>query len=72
MLKISGINDLYRLYVGELTGELEFYCVAFPVGYAPVSVEEFNKEEMNQEYALGYKLGSEGVPWQRLPRGYRP
>jgi len=72
MLKMSGINDLYRLYVGQLTGELEFYYVAFPLGYVPASVEEFNKEEMNQEYNLGYKLGSEGVPWQRLPPGYRP
>ena len=72
MLKVSGLNDLYRLYVGQLTGELEFYYVAFPVGYVPVSAEEFNKEEMNKEYELGYKYGSEGVPWQRLPPGYRP
>ncbi|HEY1385266.1 MAG TPA: patatin-like phospholipase family protein [Dongiaceae bacterium] len=72
MLKISGINDLYRLYVGELTGELEFYYVAFPIGYMPVSAEEFNKEEMNKEYDLGYKYGTEGIPWQRMPPGYRP
>jgi predicted patatin/cPLA2 family phospholipase len=72
MLKVSGLNDLYRLYVGQLTGELEFYYVAFPVGYVPVSPEEFNKEEMNKEYELGYKYGSEGVPWQRTPPGYRP
>jgi predicted patatin/cPLA2 family phospholipase len=72
MLKMSGINDLYRIYVGQLTGELEFYYVAFPRGYVPISVEEFNKEEMNQEYNLGYKMGSEGVPWERLPPGYRP
>jgi hypothetical protein len=72
MLKVSGINDLYRLYVGQLTGELEFYYVAFPIGYVPISAEEFNKEEMNQEYNLGYKLGNEGVPWQRLPPGYQP
>ena len=72
MFKVSGINDLYRLYVGQLTGELEFYYVAFPRDYVPVSVEEFDKEEMNQEYNLGYKLASEGVPWQRLPPGYQP
>jgi hypothetical protein len=72
MLKMSGINDLYRLYVGELTGELEFYYVAFPIGYVPVSAEEFNHEEMNKEYDLGYKLAGEGVPWQRLPPGYKP
>lgn len=72
MLKVSGINDLYRLYVGQLTGELEFYYVAFPVGYMPVSVEEFDKEEMNKEYDLGYKYGTESIPWQRTPPGYQP
>jgi predicted patatin/cPLA2 family phospholipase len=72
MLKMSGINDLYRLYVGELTGELEFYYVSFPPSYVPVSVEEFNKEEMNKEYDLGYQYGTEGIPWQRLPPGYQP
>lgn len=72
MLKISGMNDLYRLYVGQLTGELEFYYIAFPIGYVPISPEEFNKEEMNKEFDLGYKLGSEGVPWERLPPGYQP
>lgn len=72
MLKVSGINDLYRLYVGQLTDELEFYYVAFPVGYMPISVEEFNKEEMNKEYDLGYKYGTEGIPWQRYPPGYQP
>jgi hypothetical protein len=72
MLKVSGMNDLYRLYVGQLTGELEFYYVAFPVGYKAISAEEFNKEEMNQEYALGYKYGTEGIPWERTPPGYTP
>jgi predicted patatin/cPLA2 family phospholipase len=72
MLKVSGINDLYRLYVGQLTGELEFYYIAFPRGYVPVSTEEFNKEEMNKEYDLGYQMGSDGIKWERLPPGYQP
>jgi hypothetical protein len=72
MLKVSGINDLYRLYVGQLTGELEFYYIAFPIGYVPVSTEEFNKDEMNKEYDLGYKMATDGIPWERLPPGYRP
>ena len=72
MLKVSGINDLYRLYVGQLTGELEFYYVAFPIGYVPVSAEEFNKEEMNKEYDMGYQYGSDGIQWLRYPPGYQP
>ena len=72
MLKVSGINDLYRLYVGQLTGELEFYYIAFPVGYVPVNKEEFNKEEMNKEYDMGYQMGHDGIEWQRYPPGYQP
>jgi hypothetical protein len=72
LMKVSGVNDLYRLYLGQTTGELELYYVAFPVGYKPLSTEEFNQAEMIQEYNLGYKMGTEGVPWQRLPPGYRP
>jgi hypothetical protein len=72
LMKVSGVNDLYRLYLGQTTGELELYFVAFPVGYQALSTEEFNQAEMIQEYNLGYKMGSEGVPWQRLPPGYQP
>ena len=69
---MSGINDLYRLYVGQLTGELEFYYIAFPQGSVPVSTEEFNKDEMNKEYDLGYKMATDGIEWARVPPGYRP
>jgi hypothetical protein len=72
LMKVSGINDLYRLYLGQTTGELELYYVAFPVGYEPLSTEEFNQAEMLQEYDLGYARASKGVTWQRLPPGYQP
>ena len=72
MLKVSGLNDLYRLYVGQLTGELEFYYVAFPIGYVPVSAEEFNKEEMNKEYDLGYKLRQRGRAMAAPAAGLSP
>ena len=71
LMKVSGINDLYRLYLGQVTGELELRYIAFPVGYQPLSTEEFNQEEMIQEYNLGYDIAVKGVPWQSLPPGYR-
>ena len=49
LMKVSGINDLYRLYLGQVTGELELRYIAFPVGYKPLSTQEFNQEEMIQE-----------------------
>ena len=71
LMKVSGINDLYRLYLGQVTGELELRYIAFPVGYKPLSTQEFNQEEMIQEYDLGYDAAVKGVPWRSLPPGYR-
>jgi hypothetical protein len=72
LMKVSGVNDLYRLYLGQATGELELRYVSLPIGYQPVSTEEFNQAEMIKEYDLGYDLASKGVDWQRLPPGYQP
>lgn len=72
LMKVSGINDLYRLYLGQVSGELELNYVAFPVGYQPSSTEEFNQEEMIQEYNLGYDTAIKGIPWQSVPPGYQP
>ena len=72
LMKVSGMNDLYRLYLGQTTGELELHYVAFPIGYEPISTDEFNQPEMIKEYDLGYDMAVNGVPWQTLPPGYRP
>jgi hypothetical protein len=72
LMKVSGVNDLYRLYLGQTTGELELRYVSLPIGYQPVSTEEFNQAEMIQEYDLGYDMAAKGIDWQRLPPGYQP
>jgi hypothetical protein len=72
MLKVSGINDLYRLYLGDIGGEFELRYVAIPRGYVASTPEEFDQKEMNLQYALGYKMGLEGIPWQRRPPLYNP
>jgi hypothetical protein len=71
LMKVSGINDLYRLYLGQASGELELHYVAFPIGYEPLSTEEFNQAEMIKEYDMGYDMAVKGVPWQSLPPGYK-
>ena len=40
--------------------------------HVPVSTEEFNKDEMNKEYELGTQMATDGIPWERVPPGYRP
>lgn len=70
MLKVSGINDLYRLFLSTVHDKIGFYYVALPTDYVRTSDEEFNAAEMLQQYNLGYKLAILGVPWRRLPPGY--
>jgi hypothetical protein len=70
LMKVSGINDLYRLYLGQATGELELHYIAFPIGYQPLSTEEFNQPEMIKEYDLGYETAIKTIPWQSLPPGF--
>ena len=70
MLKVSGINDLYRLFLSTEHDHIGFYFVSLPADYVRTTDEEFNETEMNRQYQLGYKLGAEGIPWRRLPPGY--
>lgn len=72
LLKVSGINDLYRLYVGDLGGELELRYIAIPKTYVPLTTEQFNQQEMIREFNFGQKLAIDGIKWRRLPPGYRP
>ncbi len=70
LIKVSGINDLYRLYLGSLQDDVEFRYVTIPRGDQPLTTEEFNKEEMNRKFEMGRKMGIEGIPWQSTPPGY--
>lgn len=70
LLKVSGINDLYRLYLSTRDDNIEFRYVSLPPDYVRTTEKQFNKDEMNRQYELGYRLGVEGIPWQTLPPGY--
>jgi len=70
LLKVSGINDLYRLFLSTEHDDVDFYFVALPADYVRSTNEEFNETEMIRQYELGHQLGTRGVPWRRLPPGY--
>lgn len=72
LLKVSGINDLYRMYLGVLGNEFELRYVAIPADYVPTTTEQFDRAEMIRLFAVGEKLGENGIPWRTIPPGYRP
>ena len=70
MLKVSGINDLWRLYLSSRDDGVNFYYTAIPADYVPSTTEQFDKAEMNREFDFGRQLALKGIPWQTVPPGY--
>lgn len=72
MFKVSGINDLWRLYLGTIHDQIEFRYVSIPPEYKGTTEEQFNQAEMINQYNYGEKLGLAGIPWAVTPPGYAP
>lgn len=72
MFKVSGINDLWRLYLSTIHDEVEFRFIAIPIDYKGTTEEQFNKDEMISQYNYGEKMALTGIPWLTTPPGYAP
>ncbi len=70
MFKVSGINDLWRLYVTTRDDQVKYHYIAIPEDYVPSTSEQFNQAEMNREYEFGRAMALEGVEWRSTPPGY--
>ena len=70
MLKISGINDLWRLYLAARDDEVAFHYVAIPAAYVSSTTEQFNREEMNRQFDFARQMALDGIEWQSSPPGY--
>lgn len=72
MFKVSGINDLWRLYLSTLHDEIEFRFVSIPIDYVGTTQEQFNEAEMINQYNYGEQLALKGIQWTSTPPGYAP
>jgi len=70
MFKVSGINDLWRLYLSTRDDNVNFHYIAIPAEYVPQTSQQFDKAEMNREYDYGRKMALEGIKWISTPPGY--
>ncbi|MEZ5833920.1 MAG: patatin-like phospholipase family protein [Dongiaceae bacterium] len=70
MFKMSGINDLWRLYLTTRDDNVSFHYIAIPAEYVPSTTKQFDKAEMNQEFDLGYEMARNGINWKTEPPGY--
>ena len=72
MFKVSGINDLWRLYLSTIHDEIEFKYVSIPLEYKGTTEEQFNEVEMINQFNYGQKLAEGGINWMTTPPGYAP
>ncbi|WP_374374048.1 patatin-like phospholipase family protein [Dongia sp.] len=72
MLKMSGVNDLYRLYLSSLHDNVEFRFIAIPPEFETKTSEQFVEEEMIRQYDFGREMALSGIPWRTTPPGYTP
>lgn len=70
MFKVSGINDLWRLYLSARDDEVTFRYIAIPAEYQPSTTQQFDRAEMNREFDFGRAMALKGVPWRPTPPGY--
>ncbi len=67
LINSQAVGDLYRIYSIARWAGMEFRLAHIPDDDKPLSGEEFNKEEMNRLFSVGYKLGAGGYPWKAYP-----
>jgi hypothetical protein len=72
MFKVSGINDLWRLYLTTIHDEIEFRYISIPLEYKGTTEEQFNAVEMVNQFNYGEKMAEKGIPWMTTPPGYTP
>ena len=70
MFKMSGINDLWRLYLSTRDDNVNFRYTAIPADYVPSTTQQFDKKEMNREYQYGHQMALDGITWMTSPPGY--
>ena len=70
MFKMSGVNDLWRLYFSSRDDNVAFHYTAIPADYVPSTTEQFDNAEMNREFKLGEEIALDGIKWNQSPPGY--
>ena len=69
MTKSSGVGDLYRIYAFAKRDGVDFNYIAIPPSYKKMSEEEFDTEDMNRLFKIGYDMSINGIAWNKAPWG---
>ena len=72
LLRVSSINDLWRLSLSTRDDDVRFHYIAIPPDYVPSTIEQFNREEMNREFDYGHEMRSKASRGETRRRAMPP
>jgi len=67
LIKTQALSDLIRVYEFARKEGLDFNWVALPAEYEPSGHDEFDTNEMNRLFKLGYGTGLKRNAWLKVP-----
>ena len=70
LIRTQGIGDMYRIYLDCQRDGLDFNLAYIPGDFDLEPKEEFDPIYMGKLFDLGYRLASEGYPWDKAPPGF--
>lgn len=67
LIKTQGIGDLYRLYTNAQRDGVAFNAIWIPDSFTMTETRPFDTAYMKALYDLGFKMGRNGIPWEKSP-----
>jgi hypothetical protein len=68
MIHVSGLNDLFRVYVVTQRDGVDYNLAFIDSGFAaPPRKEDFDPNYMNALFEYGYAQALSGYPWKKAP-----
>ena len=67
LIKNQGIGDLYELYIFSKKNGIDFNLVYIPGNFPDTSTQAFDPVYMTKLFDVGFNIGQNGGPWQKVP-----
>jgi hypothetical protein len=67
LISYQGIGDLYRISANARRDGIDFKLASIPESWDMEPEETFDQEYMTALFALGERIGREGIPWRESP-----
>ena len=70
LIRTQGIGDLYQIYAICVRDGNDFNLAYIPSSFTEEPAEAFDPVYMSKLFDLGYQMGRDGYPWQKVPPGF--